>query len=151
MLRISPVTTLGNSAVNPQANAIHCAPILTELARLEKGQVFTRMKTSPEGLSEADAEKRLAEAGPNVIASEKHRGWLWRLLTATRNPLVILLIVLAIISFATGDARAGTVMSLMVILGVIAAFRSGVARRCGGGKTQSDDHRDNGGCARCQG
>ena len=122
MLRISPVTTLGNSAVNPQANAIHCAPILTELARLEKGQVFTRMKTSPEGLSEADAEKRLAEAGPNVIASEKHRGWLWRLLTATRNPLVILLIVLAIISFATGDARAGTVMSLMVILGVSLRF-----------------------------
>jgi Mg2+-importing ATPase len=44
------------------------------------------------------------------------------LLTATRNPLVILLIVLAIISFATGDARAGTVMSLMVILGVSLRF-----------------------------
>ena len=73
-------------------------------------------------MSEADAEKRLAEAGPNVIASEKHRGWLWRLLTATRNPLVILLIVLATISFATGDARAGTVMSLMVILGVSLRF-----------------------------
>ncbi|MGB9275747.1 MAG: HAD-IC family P-type ATPase [Terrimicrobiaceae bacterium] len=103
-------------------NAIHFSPILAELARLEKIEVCTRMKTSPEGLSEADAEKRLAEAGPNVIASEKHRGWLWRLLTATRNPLVILLIVLAMISFATGDAHAGTVMSLMVILGVSLRF-----------------------------
>ena len=39
-----------------------------------------------------------------------------------RNPLVILLIVLATISFATGDARAGTVMTLMVILGVLLRF-----------------------------
>jgi Mg2+-importing ATPase len=44
------------------------------------------------------------------------------LLTATRNPLVILLIVLSMISFATGDAHAGTVMSLMVILGVSLRF-----------------------------
>jgi Mg2+-importing ATPase len=56
------------------------------------------------------------------LPRKKHRGWLWRLLTATRNPLVILLIVLAIISFATGDAHAGTVMSLMVILGVSLRF-----------------------------
>ena len=122
MLPIAPVTTSGNAAAKPPSNAIHFSPILAEMARLEKGEVFTRMKTSPEGLSEADAEKRLAEAGPNVIASEKHRGWLWRLLTATRNPLVILLIVLATISFATGDPRAGTVMSLMVILGVSLRF-----------------------------
>ena len=53
---------------------------------------------------------------------EKHRGWPWRLLTAARNPLVILLVVLAGISFATGDARAGTVMALMVILGVTVAL-----------------------------
>jgi Mg2+-importing ATPase len=60
------------------------------------------------------------------------------LLTATRNPLVILLIVLAIISFATGDA--GTVMSLMVILGV--------SLRCV--QEARDDHPDHGGGARWQ-
>ena len=37
---------------------------------------------------------------------------------AVVNPLVILLAVLASISFATGDPRAGTVMSLMIVLGV---------------------------------
>ena len=89
-------------------NAIHFSPMLAEVARLEKREVFTRMKTPPEGLSEADALQHLNDIGPNVIAEDKHRGWPWRLLTATRNPLVILLIVLATISFATGDARAGT-------------------------------------------
>ena len=102
--------------------SIHFSPILAEVAQLEMSEVFSRMRTSPEGLSEEDAARRLAEVGPNVVAASKHRGWLWRLFTATRNPLVILLTVLAMISFATGDARAGTVMSLMVILGVLLRF-----------------------------
>ncbi len=82
---------------------------------------------------------------------KKHRGWLWRLLTATRNPLVILLIVLAIISFATGDARAGTVMSLMVILGVSLRFVQEARADAAAAKTESDDHPDHGGGARWQG
>jgi len=76
------------------------------------------MKTSLEGLSEGEAEGRLAELGPNVVAASEHRGWPWRLLGAMRNPLVVLLGVLATISFVTGDARAGTVIAVMVILGV---------------------------------
>ena len=39
-----------------------------------------------------------------------------------RNPLVILLGALAAISYATGDVRAGTVMCLMVVLGVLLKF-----------------------------
>ena len=85
---------------------------------METGGVFSRMKTSLEGLSEGEAEGRLAELGPNVVAASEHRGWPWRLLGAMRNPLVVLLGVLATISFVTGDARAGTVIAVMVILGV---------------------------------
>ena len=73
-------------------------------------------------MSEDEATARLAEVGPNVVAAGTHRGWPWRLLTATRNPLVILLAVLATISFATGDVRAGSVMALMVSLGVLLRF-----------------------------
>ncbi len=103
-------------------HAIHFAPILAEVAKLGPSEVFTRLKTSATGLTEAEAAKRLEDSGPNVVVSEKHRGWPWRLLTAARNPLVILLVVLSGISFATGDARAGTVMALMVILGVTLRF-----------------------------
>jgi Mg2+-importing ATPase len=86
---------------------------------VETNDVFTRMKTTAEGLSDGEAARRLVEVGPNVVAANGHRGWPWRLLTATRNPLVILLIVLAAISFATGDVRAGSVMTLMVTIGVL--------------------------------
>ncbi len=89
---------------------------------METNAVFARMHSAPEGLSEEDAAARLVEAGPNVVASGHHRSWPWRLLTATRNPLVILLTVLATISFATGDVRAGSVMTLMVSIGVLLRF-----------------------------
>jgi Mg2+-importing ATPase len=102
--------------------SIHFSPVLAEVAQLEKNEVLSRMKTSREGLSEDEAARRWAEAGPNIVATNKHRGWPWRLFTATRNPLVILLIVLTAISFATGDSRAGSVMALMVILGVLLRF-----------------------------
>ena len=113
---------LGTKPAKGADKSIHFSPILAEVAMLETSAVFTRMKTAAEGLSDAEAARLLEEVGPNVFISERHHGWLWRLLTATRNPLVILLIVLATISFATGDARAGTVMTLMVILGVLLRF-----------------------------
>ncbi len=104
------------------AKTIHFSPVLTEVNSLPPAEVFVRMKTAAIGLTTAEAAKRLAEVGPNVAVTSKHHGWPWRLLTAARNPLVILLLILAAISFATGDARAGSVMSLMVVLGVTLRF-----------------------------
>ena len=114
-LRLSPNL---RAPTKPTERPIRVSPIVAELARSEIDEVFTRLRTSRNGLAQADAQERLVESGPNLIASEKQRGWLWRLFTASRNLLVILLAVLAAISFATGDFRAGTVMVLMVILGV---------------------------------
>ena len=80
--------------------------------------------TSPAGLTEEEAAARLEQYGPNEVGREKHEGWLQRLYVAARNPLVILLTVLATISFVApeGDARAGTVMLLMVVLGLSLRF-----------------------------
>jgi Mg2+-importing ATPase len=110
------------TAAKPKAHSIGVSPILPELAHIEKADVFTKLKTSLEGLSHAEAEARRIEYGPNAVATEKRRGWLWRLLKASRNLLVILLAILATVSFATGDISGGTVMTLMLILGVVLRF-----------------------------
>ena len=89
-----------------------------ELATISVEELFQRLGTSEAGLSEEEAERRLDQYGPNEIAEETARTWVHRLFTASRNPLVILLTVLATISYATGDLRAGSVMLLMVILGL---------------------------------
>ena len=56
--------------------SIGVSPILTELAGVENADVFTKLKTSPDGLSQAVAEARIVEHGPNAVAIEKQRGWL---------------------------------------------------------------------------
>jgi P-type Mg2+ transporter len=109
-------------AAKPKTRSIGVSPILTELAHIEKADVFTKLKTSLDGLSRTEAESRRAQYGPNAVATEKQGGWLWRLFKASRNLLVILLAVLATVSFATGDLSGGTVMTLMLVLGVVLRF-----------------------------
>jgi Mg2+-importing ATPase len=73
-------------------------------------------------VTDEEAERRLREHGPNRVAAEQRHGKLRMLGTAIINPLVILLLILAALSFVTGDARAGTVMLLMVFLCVVLRF-----------------------------
>jgi P-type Mg2+ transporter len=95
---------------------IQVSAAVVEAARKSGDDVLLDLKTAAAGLTQSEAERRAREVGPNEVAQEKQEGWFLRLLKILRNPLVILLAVLSGISFATGDARAGTVMALMVVL-----------------------------------
>ena len=96
--------------------------LVQEAATKEGAEVLAALGTCPAGLSEAEAAARLEQYGPNEVAHEKQESWLRRLYIAARNPLVILLTILAILSYATGDAGAGTMMLLMVVLGMSLRF-----------------------------
>ncbi|HEV2947908.1 MAG TPA: magnesium-translocating P-type ATPase [Gemmataceae bacterium] len=111
-------TYRGMSAASNKAAAISVSPQLVGAARREPEDVCKMLETSPTGLTQQEAERRLEQYGPNEVAQERESGWPWRLLLACRNPLVILLTALAAVSLATGDVRAATVMALMVLLGV---------------------------------
>ena len=100
------------------SNSARQTEILSEAAARESAEVLQSLGTSLNGLTETEAEARLAQHGPNEVGQEQRHEWLHRLWTAVRNPLVILLTALATLSYVTGDFRAGTVMLLMVILGV---------------------------------
>lgn len=95
---------------------------LSEWATLDPVDVLSRLETTAGGLTEAEAHRRLAAEGPNELPTSTRDGWTWRLLRAVRNPLVVLLVVLAAVSRLTGDSRAATVISLMIILGVLLRF-----------------------------
>ena len=118
---------------------------LSDLARdaatKDSAEVLRLLGTSPAGLTEEEAAARLEQYGPNEVGREKHEGWLQRLYIAARNPLVILLTILAILSFATGDFRAGVVMLLMVVLGVSLRFVQETQGEHGRRQAQSDDQR----------
>ena len=97
-----------------------------DAATKEATEVLRELGTSPTGLSEDGAASRLAQYGPNEVAQEKRHGWLDRLWTAAINPLVILLTILAILTFATAESRSdiigGVVMVVMVLLGLSLRF-----------------------------
>ncbi len=101
---------------------IRVSPAVVDAASKSGEQVLVDLRTSLNGLTEDEAEERARTAGPNEIAQERKQGWLLRLLKTTRNPLVILLTTLSIVSFLTGDARGGTVMAIMVALSVVLRF-----------------------------
>ena len=98
--------------------AMRVAPATIEAARQTPLQALEALRSRPEGLTADEAATRLEEYGPNVAAKDASRSTWRRVLQAVANPLVILLAVLATLSFATGDARAGSVMVVMIVLGV---------------------------------
>src|SRR5207244_3349707 len=71
---------------------------------------------------EEEVERRLRQYGHNVVAQEQRYTRMRLLGKAMINPLVSLLLVLAILSYLTGDVRAAVVMLLMVCLGVVLRF-----------------------------
>jgi Mg2+-importing ATPase len=106
------------SAVAP----IRVSPLLIDAAHLDTQAAVDKLQGTRQGLSQQQAEHRLEENGPNVVAQEKHHTWIGLLGRALINPLVILLLILATISLLTGDIKAAIVMSSMVVLGVALRF-----------------------------
>ncbi|MCL2648600.1 MAG: magnesium-translocating P-type ATPase [Phycisphaerales bacterium] len=104
------------------AGKIQVSPRLTNSATLAPAQVLAELQTSTTGLTEEEAQRRLDELGPNIVTHEQRFVKLRLLGKACLNPLVILLLILATISFVTDDIPAGTVMSLMIVLGVLLRF-----------------------------
>jgi Mg2+-importing ATPase len=97
---------------------LHVSPLVIESAGMDVAAVCAKLTTRATGLTSQEARARLEEHGPNVLARDQRVGFGRLLWHAVVNPLVILLAVLATISFLTGDLRAGIVMALMILLSV---------------------------------
>jgi Mg2+-importing ATPase len=97
---------------------IHVSRAVVDASQKLGDELLRDLRSSADGLTEDDAKNRARQSGPNEIAQERKQSWFVRLLKITRNPLVILLTTLSAVSFLTGDARAGSVMAMMVLLSV---------------------------------
>jgi Mg2+-importing ATPase len=91
-------------------------------ARADADVLLRELESRLEGLSQAEAEARLEQVGPNEIAREKRQSLPRRLLNNVKNPLILLLVALGTVSFLTGDLRAMAVIFVMVLLGVVLRF-----------------------------
>ncbi|HUH98172.1 MAG TPA: magnesium-translocating P-type ATPase, partial [Anaerolineales bacterium] len=115
--------TPSKAAVNPAGgNQAAISNQLIAKAREESQSVLTELESRLSGLSALEAEARLRRYGLNEIAREKRQSPLTRLVDNVRNPLVILLTALGILSYLTGDVRAMIVIFVIVLVGVVLRF-----------------------------
>jgi Mg2+-importing ATPase len=103
-------------------HSIQISKKLVDAAHTDVAAVLTQLNTTTNGLSPQEVEIRLEQYGPNVVAKEKRKTWLMRLWDNFKNPLVILLAALGIISYLTGDLRATIIIFLMVLLGIVLRY-----------------------------
>ncbi len=107
----------------PVRNAgIRVSRQLVESAHADFNSLYQQLNTRPNGLTSDEVEERLEVYGKNVLAREKRLTFFGRLWDNVKNPLVILLVLLGVVSFATGDIRATVVIGLMVLLGIVLRF-----------------------------
>lgn len=95
---------------------------LVAIAQDDVEAVLESLHSSLSGLSALESQRRIEQYGLNEIASEKPPQWYLQLLKTFANPLAILLIVLALISLATGDVRAAAIIFIMVVFSVLLRF-----------------------------
>jgi P-type Mg2+ transporter len=104
-----------------------------EVAEKDGADVLQSLNTSLAGLTEEEAAARLEKYGPNEVGRERRHDSFERLFMAARNPLVILLLVLAVASFFSyyhdrpadrdiSQFYAGILMLVMVALGISLRF-----------------------------
>lgn len=95
---------------------------LKKLAFLSERELFMELRTSINGLSSEDAKERLEEYGENRVDAQKPTpAWLL-FIEGFKDPFVLVLAALAIVSFVTSDYEAAIVMLVMILASVIITF-----------------------------
>ena len=111
----APEGTAAAAAPSPRAEAAatpwHAKPTNVVLAALE---------TSPDGLTDAEARRRLAQNGPNELASKPPKTLGAMVREQLGDPMVLILVVAAVLSALLREwAEAGIIFAIVVVNAVI--------------------------------
>lgn len=93
-----------------------------EFYRMTVNEALESLQTTEKGLGAEEAEKRLAEHGPNELTAEFGVPKWLIFLSQFKDLFVIVLIAAAAISFSIGSVRDGTVMIIIVVVNAIIGF-----------------------------
>jgi Mg2+-importing ATPase len=109
--------------LGPPAGVAVASRSLASCAAAPALQVLRGLESSRRGLDETEAQVRLARLGDNAIASGGQPNWLMRAAAAVRNPFVVILIFLTVVSAATGDGSGAAVITAMAVISCLLRVR----------------------------
>ncbi len=95
---------------------------IQSIASLKTDKIYNVLETDPLGLTDKEAEKRIEKYGFNSLKDISEVNPLVEFLKNFKNPLVLILIVIAIISFAMGSTADAVIVMAMVIMSVSLNF-----------------------------
>lgn len=98
------------------------APWLVEVSKADPGSLLRRYRSYLEGLTDGQAEDLLRRVGENEVRQEKPLPWWKHLWLCYKNAFNLLLTLLAVISYLTGDMRSTIVILTMVALSTLVRF-----------------------------
>jgi Mg2+-importing ATPase len=95
---------------------------LVELCRIPPDEALEQIKSSHDGLTQVQVEERREEFGLNAIGQKKQAGLFKELADRCRNPLVIQLLVICVVSLIMSDIPSAIVVGAMIFLSVVLAY-----------------------------
>ncbi len=95
---------------------------LKKMAFLTERELYTELRSAPQGLTQEDAKERLEEYGPNKVDAENPSS-AWRIfLSAFKDAFVLVLSGLMFVSYLARDYEAAIVMAVMIFASVTISF-----------------------------
>ncbi len=93
-----------------------------DFSAMDSGEVLRFLGTNLEGLTVAEARRRLLANGKNEISQERETNIFWQFLSYFKNPLIAILLAAALISGLMGDIASAAIIVLMAFFSVILDF-----------------------------
>lgn len=117
---------MSGSAVLPGQRASHplaaSGGTVARIALQSPEAALASMQSTLDGLSSSEAAGRLHKYGPNQVARSARRGALLHFVSLLASPLSLLLLVLAVVNYLTGQGWSAVVITVMVVLSSLLSF-----------------------------
>ncbi len=114
---------------------------LIDTCTLPAAEALARLESSLSGLRAGEAERRLAEYGPNALSRGSPLGFWVDIYHRCKSPLVVQLLIIALVSGIIGEWKSTAIVGAMVVLSVGLSYvldrRSGKAVEALGKRVQS--------------
>lgn len=96
--------------------------LLFDMSKLSSDELFKKLNSSNQGLSEKETRNRLKKYGFNQISGAKKTNCFFRLIESLKNPLIMLLIILVVVSYLIKEHETALIIAIMVLITTIISF-----------------------------
>jgi Mg2+-importing ATPase len=95
---------------------------ISQFALMDEPALFAHFRTGTGGISHDDARKRHAVYGYNEPEKKKETPLIFQVLHEFKDPLSLVLIAIAVVSFLTGSVPSAVIILAMVVIGAMLSF-----------------------------